>query len=688
MGIDIVVKILYHAIMKKKALSYYLDLMKSAQDKQEYNKVKRYGEIALKKLPDISNSPYEKYLLYCRLGSANFYLAEYSRSLEYYYKAYLVAIKHHLKKANIIYASLAMGYNFMCMQNINQALVQLQRVEQYYQEYGDCISPMDKRKYFDAIMSLGQCYLYKNNLVKAKEIIEKKFLPNLSLAPDKITNINYCHLKGEYLMATKNYQQASRSFNVGIKISEQFNDATTIHTRLRIKIHLATIELLEGHLELSIQQLELVMEDARRQKFNDISCETGLLLSKCYTLKNLFHKSASIEKQIKPIINKLDITWLYEKTKEFEQLYRKLQPIYQTETKSIPRILGHTINQHHANSSCKDIIIGQSIPMTEVYQLIEKVAITDLPILIQGETGTGKELIAKAVHNNSSRSEEPWLAINCGAIPESLLENTLFGHIKGAFTDAKEDKKGYIELASDGTLFLDEIGDMSPNMQQKLLRVLEEKLVWRVGAQKPFSVNTRFIFASNQDIEELVKQTSASSVQGKRFREDLYYRINTIVITLPPLRDRKEDIPLLITYFLKKYFPSRHSERSEESLPEISSSALALLIDYPWPGNIRELENEIKRICTLYPNVKQITKSMLSESIQNSFVPSFVSKSKPTLKEARQLGEKNVIREALLKCNGNITHAARRLGCTYRHLHRKMEQLNIPVKQCNYVTKL
>jgi transcriptional regulator with PAS, ATPase and Fis domain len=321
----------------------------------------------------------------------------------------------------------------------------------------------------------------------------------------------------------------------------------------------------------------------------------------------------------------------------------------------------------------------------EVLQLVEKIAPTDLPILIQGETGTGKELIARAIHQNSLRSKNKWFTTNCGALPETLLENELFGHIKGAFTDAKEDKKGYIELASEGTLFLDEISEMSSAMQQKLLRVLEEKLVWRVGAEKPIQVNTRFVFASNQNIEELVKT--------KKIREDLYYRINTIVITLPSLRERKEDIPLLVNHFLKITDESEVKPLQDKRSPdthrgkEINEEVLKLLMNYNWPGNVRELENEIERICALYHGSRQITEAMLSENIKNyAFCTPSQSGNELTLKELKKLSERNIIIDALKKCNGNITKTARQLGCLRQHLQLKIRQLKIETPN-NFVTK-
>lgn len=644
--------------MKCKPLSNYLNLINSALDKQDLLNAKRYGEIALKKISTLSYSPLEEYLLYSKIGDVYSWLAEYSHSLDMFYKASLTASKHHLNPAYIAYTSYMMGSNFLSIRNINRALYQFQKVEQYYKKHGAESFPMDKITYCIALIGLGYCYMSKNNLEKIEEIIKKK-LPSIIISlKDETASGLYYHLKGEYLMALKEYDNARKSFQEYIKINKRNNNC--LDHALEGGIHIATIDLLEGNLESATQSLKSLLKEAYHLKIDDMICKIGFLLSKCYTLNNMPAKSIAIEKSIKPFLNKLDIVWLYEQTREFEQLYRRLQSIYQSDVNHMPLILERTIQHHYELSDYRHTIIGQSAPMIEVYQLIEKIAPTDLPVLIQGETGTGKELVARAIHQNSGRREKSWLALNCGAVPETLLENELFGHCKGAFTDAREDKKGYIELSSEGTLFLDEIGDMSPAMQQKLLRVLEEKLVWHVGGQKAIPINTRFIFASNQDIEKLVKR--------KLFRQELYYRINTIIITLPPLRDRKEDIPLLINHFLTKY--ASHKTLKTECL---TPNTLDLLTNYSWPGNVRELENEIERICTLYPHIKQITESILSESIRN-YLP---NQKRATIKELTNSFQIKIIKDMLKKNKGKIIETARELGFSRIALYKRMKQLKI-----------
>jgi two-component system response regulator PilR (NtrC family) len=231
-------------------------------------------------------------------------------------------------------------------------------------------------------------------------------------------------------------------------------------------------------------------------------------------------------------------------------------------------------------------IVGSSEPMHRVFDLVRKISATDSTILILGESGTGKELIARAIHYGSHRSEGRFVSINCGAIPETLLESELFGHVKGSFTGAVRDKEGLFSVARGGTFFLDEIGEMPASIQVKLLRALEQREVVPVGGTKPVKIDTRVLAASNKDLEEEVNRGN--------FRSDLFYRINVIPIVLPPLRDRKDDVPLLVGHFLKKWCSKTRSSRKT-----FSPEAMEALIRYPWPGNVRELENLVQRAVTL-----------------------------------------------------------------------------------------
>ena len=232
-------------------------------------------------------------------------------------------------------------------------------------------------------------------------------------------------------------------------------------------------------------------------------------------------------------------------------------------------------------------IIGKSTKMRQIFSMLETVAPTDATILVRGETGTGKELIATAVHNLSRRKNGPFIKLNCAAISETLLESELFGHEKGAFTDAKEMRKGRFELADGGTLFLDEIGDITPSLQVKLLRILQEQEFERVGGTKTIKTDVRLVAATNRNLEEMVKKGE--------FREDLYYRLNVIPLNLPPLRERYEDVKLLIEHYMKKFLKEHHKQMT------LSKAALELLLDYPWPGNIRELQNTMERLVLICP---------------------------------------------------------------------------------------
>lgn len=296
-------------------------------------------------------------------------------------------------------------------------------------------------------------------------------------------------------------------------------------------------------------------------------------------------------------------------------------------------------------------IIGQSPPMEEIFDLIPEVATSNASILLTGETGTGKELVAKAIHAKSLRSQYPFIAINCGALPDTLLESELFGHQKGAFTGAGHARKGFFEVVNGGTLFLDEIGEISPKMQVDLLRVLDEKKILRIGSSKALDVDFRLISATRRDLEK--------SIAGGNFREDFFYRINVIQIHLPPLRDRKEDIPLLIQHFLDKY-----SRETAKHVDHISKKTLEKLRRHDWPGNVRELENAIERAVVL-------TKS---RTLKTDDFP-FLMKSATDIQVRTLLEmEKSYILEILDRHDWNITHAAKILGINRVTLHKKINR--------------
>ncbi len=307
-------------------------------------------------------------------------------------------------------------------------------------------------------------------------------------------------------------------------------------------------------------------------------------------------------------------------------------------------------------------ILGKSKPMREVFDLIRRVADSQTNVLITGESGTGKELAAKAIHFNSDRRSGPFVPVNCAAIPEMLLESELFGHMKGAFTDAKGDKRGLFEEAHGGTLFLDEISELPVMLQAKLLRAIQEKEIRRVGSTKSIAVDVRIIAATNLSLTDEVK--------AKRFREDLYYRLNVIEIRMPPLRERREDILLLVDAFLKKC-----AEAGRKAVKGIAESALALLVDYPWPGNVRELENVIERAVTLTRGEK-VTSEDLPPAIHGSrgdrkVIDDAADRTLP-LDEV----EKEYILRILDKTGGNKYQAAQILGIDRKTLYRKLGEID------------
>ena len=310
-------------------------------------------------------------------------------------------------------------------------------------------------------------------------------------------------------------------------------------------------------------------------------------------------------------------------------------------------------------------IIGSSPAMRRVFALMDKVINTTISVLIQGETGTGKELVARAIHYNGCLKEKPFVAENCGALSENLLESELFGHVKGAFTGALTDRKGLFELAHGGTIFLDEIGEMSVAMQVKLLRVLQEGQIRRVGGSRYIKVDVRLIASTNRDLEEEARKGS--------FREDLFYRVCVFPITLPPLRERKEDIPLLAAHFLKKL-----TRKQKRPSARLTPRALNLLSQYNWPGNVRELQNEIERALTLAGKDREIRKKFLSEKINASLSPKIsIPATDCTIKEVTQRIEQRMIVEAMEKTGGNRSKASRILGLTRQGLLNKITRYQI-----------
>jgi two-component system response regulator AtoC len=318
------------------------------------------------------------------------------------------------------------------------------------------------------------------------------------------------------------------------------------------------------------------------------------------------------------------------------------------------------LRQSIAEEQDHDIqMIGMSPQMIEVYKVIARVAPTGTTVLVQGESGSGKELVARAIHANSERSKFSFVAVNCGALSETLLESELFGHVRGAFTGASYTKQGLFESANHGTVFLDEIGETSANMQTRLLRVIEEREVQRVGSMEKLPVDIRVIAAANRPLQQLVSE-------GK-FREDLYYRLNVVTIQVPPLRERLTDLPLLFDNFLK-----RHSRRMAKTIA-VHAEVLEMLSGYGWPGNVRELENVIERAITLNSTGMLTAADFAEQFRQNQKTSAVFPRELVSLEEI----ERQYILHVVQRCNGNMTRAAEVLQIDRRTLYRMVERFGM-----------
>lgn len=324
------------------------------------------------------------------------------------------------------------------------------------------------------------------------------------------------------------------------------------------------------------------------------------------------------------------------------------------------------LNNQLGNRYSYDSMIGKSKPMQELYGLLDKIKSSESTVLVQGENGTGKELIARALHYNSPRKDAQFVTVNCSAFNENLLDSELFGHVRGSFTGAIKDKKGLFEAADNGTLFLDEIGDMPPSMQVKLLRVLQEGTLTPVGGTEQKKVDVRVVAATNKDLKEMV--------EDETFREDLYYRINVINLVVPPLRDRKEDIPILTEHFM-----SRGCKEKNVPMKTFAKRTLEKVFDYPWPGNIRELENEVERLIVLSGDDPKIPAELLSPRIRDHGDRLKIQGVRVAgrLKDSLEELEKQMIREGLRRTNWNKSRLAKELGISRAGLIMKVEKYNL-----------
>jgi DNA-binding NtrC family response regulator len=314
-------------------------------------------------------------------------------------------------------------------------------------------------------------------------------------------------------------------------------------------------------------------------------------------------------------------------------------------------------------------IVGKSEPMLRLFDVVAQIAPSRSTVLLQGESGTGKELIAKAIHANSPRRDRPFIPVNTGAVPSDLLESTLFGHVKGAFTSAVAAKKGLFEVANGGTLFLDEIGTMGMDMQAKILRVLQDRRFMHLGGTSEIQVDVRIVAATNVNLQEAVRE-------GK-FREDLFYRLNVICLELPPLRSRREDIPLLAAHFLKFY-----ADENGTDPRSLSPEALRVLMDYEWPGNVRELENAMERGVVL-STTHTITPDLLPAQLTGNVYSTNLLEQKPdaSLFDLMEEIERRIISDRLERCHWNQTEAAEYFKIPLSTLNQKIKRLNVEVKK-------
>jgi len=313
--------------------------------------------------------------------------------------------------------------------------------------------------------------------------------------------------------------------------------------------------------------------------------------------------------------------------------------------------------QHQLGEGSFEGILGTSQKMKDIFSTVRKVATTDASVLIHGESGTGKELIARAIHRLSGRKDGPWIVINCGAIPENLLESELFGHEKGSFTGAHAQRKGRIELAHGGTLFLDEIGELPLKLQVKLLRFLQDQFVEHVGGREPIQIDTRVIAATNRDLRDAMRENL--------FREDLFFRLAVVVLSVPPLREREDDVMLIAKAFLNRY-----AEMNNKKLSGFTNDAHKAIVTYNWPGNVRELENRIKRAVIM-------TEGRKISAADLEMVSTETNVEGEGLKGAREKLEKDLIQKALARNKGNVSKAAAELGISRPTLYSLMERTGI-----------
>jgi two-component system response regulator HydG len=440
--------------------------------------------------------------------------------------------------------------------------------------------------------------------------------------------------------------------------------------------HLMTLKTIIkswGYIVETADDGEKAVEKVRHRPFDLILMDVRMTnMSGIEALKNIKSYNPSIPILIMTAYSSVETAVEALKEGAYDYLTKPLD--FEVLKLTIERVLEHvdlkaenlTLKEKLKSSFDISNIIGKSRPMKELNEMVAMIAPSEATVLITGDSGTGKELIARSIHFNSSRKNDPLIVVNCAALTETLLESELFGHEKGAFTGADKMREGRFMQADNGTIFLDEIGEMSPKMQAKLLRVIQEREIQRVGSDRVFNVDVRIIAATNRDLLE--------DVSSGKFREDLFYRLNVVNLKVPPLKERIDDIPLLAQHFLEKY-----AGKNRKSVKGMSPLAMDMLLKYKWPGNVRELENALERAVILLPG-EQITERELPLSITQSYegkggwyAPV------PASEEPRSLDdvEKQAILKALDAARGNKSEAARILGINRKTLHKKLQGYGI-----------
>lgn len=412
--------------------------------------------------------------------------------------------------------------------------------------------------------------------------------------------------------------------------------------------------------QVAREQPVLVMLDIRLPDLNGV--EVLKTIIKNHPASHVIMISAHADVKVAVECMKLGAYDFIEKPLELPELDAKVKHVFnQFVLEEEVSILKKELGEKYKYKS----ILGKSEKMKKVFRAVELAARSNVNVLIEGESGTGKELVARAIHFSGLRKEHPFLAVNCGAIPDNLLESELFGHEKGAFTGAVAKKIGKFEQAEGGTIFLDEIGDLPPALQVKLLRTLQEREIEPLGGARAVSINIRFIVATNKDLGKLVREN--------RFREDLYFRIHVFPISIPPLRERKEDIPELLRYFIKKYHPNRRLT------VHVEPGALKKLVDYPWPGNVRELENSIERLMLVNGQRDVVMEADIDalELWKNEpAVPAVNHTDVDWRDKEKVLGdtERALLERALMESGGNVTEASKQLRMSRDTFYRKMKR--------------